>query len=79
MRNTELTLLEIEQIREAIRGYAEEHIGPVTYTVIEALEAQREGYDFAAACKIHFTNGTAEGHVLGINRDGAGGFEVPLD
>ena len=85
--NTNLTPLEIEQVREAVKHYAEEFYSPVRYVVIEQLESQENHYDYTAHCWIYFHaecgfyhDGIREDDlVLGINRTGDGGFEVSPD
>ena len=85
--NTTLTFLEIEQVREAIKKYTDEYIGPVRYIVIEGLDNQNEHYDYTAVCLIYidgdrelYKDGLRkEGFVLGINRAEDGGFEISLD
>ena len=85
--NTNLTLLEIEQMREAVKRYAEEYFSPVRYVVIEGLESPENHYDYTAHCLIYFQadrefyhDGIREDDfVLGINRTGSGGFEISTD
>ena len=85
--NTTLTLLEIEQVREAIKKYTDEYIGPVRYIVIEGLDKQNEHYDYTVVCLIYIDGGREfyrdrlreEGFILGINRTEDGGFEISLD
>ena len=76
--NTKLTLLEIEQIREAAKEYAEDYIGATRHIVLEEIDTQCDGYDFTVVCVIYLQNGSTQGHVLGI-RHADNGFEVPLD
>lgn len=76
--NTKLTLLEIEQIREAAKVYAEDYLSPIKYILLEEIADRRDGYDFTAVCTIIFHGDREEGHVLGINRTDDG-FVVPLD
>lgn len=66
--NTGLTPLEIEQVREAIKGYAEDYFSPVRYIVIDEISAREDGYDFTVDCALHFRGDREEDHVLGVNR-----------
>jgi hypothetical protein len=85
--NMALTPLEIEKVREAVRLYADEYLSETRYVVIERLDRQGSYYDFDAACVIYFEGDRGfnadelreEEHILGINRNEQGGFEVPMD
>lgn len=79
MRNhTDLTPLEIEQVREAIKEYAEDYLSPVRHIVIDEISARENGYDFTVDCALHFRGDREEDHVLGVNRIREG-FTIPLD